>query len=141
MKERWVVKLSSISIKSPYTPYFKEWVTINEKLRKQGRSVPLAKEAAGCIKVATVYDNAGNFEFTSLMPGDYLLYTEFGYEHTSVRTEVVGYTDTYINGMFQGSSANTEVKRYGTNASAAIKKVVTISKAGEKLSVKLKKTL
>jgi hypothetical protein len=125
----------------PYTPYFKEWVTINEKLRKQGRSVPLAKEAAGCIKVTTVYDNAGNFEFTNLMPGDYLLYTEFGYEHTSVRTEVVGYTDTYINGMFQGSSANTEVKRYGTNASAAIKKVVTISKAGEKLSVKLKKTL
>jgi hypothetical protein len=125
----------------PYTPYFKEWVTINEKLRKQGRTVPLAKEAAGCIKVTTVYDNAGNFEFTNLMPGDYLLYTEFGYEHTSVRTEVVGYTDTYINGMFQGTSANTEVKRYGTNAAASIKKVVTINKAGEKLSVKLKKAL
>jgi hypothetical protein len=141
INKKQFAKIGTSVILIPYTPYFKEWVTINEKLRKQGRSVPLAKEAAGCIKVTTVYDNAGNFEFTNLMPGDYLLYTEFGYEHTSVRTEVVGYTDTYINGMFQGSSANTEVKRYGTNASAAIKKVVTISKAGEKLSVKLKKTL
>jgi hypothetical protein len=125
----------------PYTLYFKEWVALNEKLRKKGRSVPLAKEAAECIKVTTVYDSKGNFEFTNLMPGEYLLYTEFGYSHTSVRTEVVGYTDTYINGMFQGSSANTEVKRYGTNAAASIKKVVTIKKTGEKVSIKLKKTL
>jgi hypothetical protein len=125
----------------PYTPYFKEWVSLNMKLRKQGRAVSLAKEAAECIKVTTVYDNKGNFEFTNLMPGEFLLYTEFGYNHTSVRTEVVGYTDTYINGMFQGSSANKEVRRYGTNAAASIKKIITIQKEGEKLSIKLKKTL
>jgi len=77
----------------------------------------------------------------NLMPGDYLLYTEFGYTHTSHRTEVVGYTDTYINGMFQGTMANTEVNTYASNASANIKKVVTISKSGETVSVKLKKTL
>lgn len=141
INKKQYAKMGTSVILIPYTAYFKEWVSINEKLRKQGRSVPLSKEAAECIKVTTVYDNKGSFEFTNLMPGEYLLYTEFGYQHTSVRNEVVGYTDTYINGMFQGTSANTEVKRYGTNAAAVIKKLVTISKASEKLSVKLKKTL
>ncbi|MBL7757330.1 MAG: hypothetical protein JNL59_08050 [Chitinophagaceae bacterium] len=124
----------------PYTAFFKEWIKLNEASRKKGRSIPLPKEASSCIKVATVYDGKGNFEFVNLMPGDYLLYTEFGYVHTSHRTEVVGYTDTYINGMFQGSSANTEVNTYATNAAASIKKVVSITKAGETVSVKLKKT-
>jgi hypothetical protein len=125
----------------PYTDFFKEWVKLNEASRKKGRSIPLPKEAAECIKVATVYDSEGHFEFVNLMPGDYLLYTEFGYIHTASRTAVVGYTDTYINGMFQGSYANTETHRYNTNASAAVKKTVTISKDGDKESVKLKKTL
>jgi hypothetical protein len=125
----------------PYTPFFKEWIQLNEASRKKGRSIPLPKDAAACIKVATVYDSKGNFEFVNLMPGDYLLYTEFGYVHTSHRTEVVGYTDTYINGMFQGTSANTEVNTYATNAAASIKKTVSISKEGETVSVKLKKTL
>lgn len=82
----------------------------------------MSKDAAACIKVAAVYDDKGSFEFVNLMAGEYLLYTEFGYVHTSVRTEIVGYTDTYINGMFQGSSANTEVNRYSSNAVAGIKR-------------------
>jgi hypothetical protein len=60
----------------PYTDFFKEWVKLNEASRKKGRSIPLPKEAAECIKVATVYDSEGHFEFVNLMPGDYLLYTE-----------------------------------------------------------------
>lgn len=134
-------KMGTSILLIPYTPYFKEWIRLNEKLRKKGRSIPLAKEAAECIKTTTVYDNDGHFEFTNLMPGDYLLYTEFGYVHTSVRTQVVGYTDTYINGMFQGSSANTVSYRENSHAGASIRKTVTIKKDGEKLSVKLKKTL
>jgi hypothetical protein len=125
----------------PYTDYFKEWITLNEKLRKKGRAVPLSKDAAGCIKLTSVYDNDGNFEFTNLMPGGYYLFTEFGYTHTASRTEVVGYTDTYINGFFQGTTANTEMYKYNTNATAAIRKIVTIKKEGDKVSVKLKKTL
>jgi hypothetical protein len=125
----------------PYTEYFKEWVNLNEKLRKKGRAIPLSNEAAECIKVTTVYDNDGHFEFTNLMPGTYLLYTEFGYVHTSVRTEVTGYTDTYINGMFAGSSERTATSREGSNAIASIKKIVTIKKEGEKLEIKLKQTL
>lgn len=125
----------------PYTPYFKEWVKINEASRKKGKAIPLSKDAAACIKVAAVYDDKGSFEFVNLMPGEYLLYTEFGYVHTSVRNEIVGYTDTYINGMFQGSSANTEVRRYGSNAMAGIKKVIEVKSDGDKVTVKLKKTL
>ncbi|MBN8686164.1 MAG: hypothetical protein J0M10_04065 [Chitinophagales bacterium] len=125
----------------PYTDYFKEWIALNEKLRKKGQAVPLSKEAAECIKVTSVYDNEGNFEFTNLMPGEYYLFTEFGYIHTAARTEVVGYTDTYINGLFQGTTANTQRNRYKTSVSAAIKKIVKINKEGEKITVKLKKTL
>ena len=125
----------------PYTDFFKEWINLNNSLRKKGRAVPLPAQAAECIKVTTVYDDEGHFEFVNLMPGDYLLYTEFSYVHTGSRTEVVGYTDTYINGMFQGSYANTNTYSYDTNAGATVKKVVTIEKKNEKAFVKLKKTL
>lgn len=126
----------------PYTDYFKEWIKVNDAARKKGRQgFPLSKDAAACIKVTTVYDNDGHFEFTNLMAGEYLLYTEFGYVHTSSRTEIIGYTDTYINGMFQGSRANTTTYNVAANVSATIKKTVTIKSDGDKVEVKLKKTL
>lgn len=125
----------------PYTAFFKEWLKLNEVSRKKGKAIPLPKEATDCIKVAPVYDSEGHFEFVNLMPGDYLLYSEFGYVHTGIQTEITGYTDTYINGMFQGSTANTESHGYTSNAAATVKKMVTIQKDGDKVSVKLKKTL
>lgn len=125
----------------PYTNFFKEWLIVNEKSRKKGLKVALPQDAAACIKTTTVYDNEGHFEFTNLMPGDYLIYTEFGYVHTGVKTEVIGYTDTYINGMFQGSRENTTSYGYSTNAAASVKKIVTINQDGENVSVKLKRTL
>jgi hypothetical protein len=125
----------------PYTPFFKEWIKLNDASRKKGRSIPLPKEAAECIKTTTVYDDEGHFEFTNLMAGEFLLYTEFGYVHTSSRTEVVGYTDTYINGMFQGTRENTTTYNVSSNVSAGVKKTVTIKNDGDKEDVKLKKTL
>ncbi len=125
----------------PYTEFFKEWLQLNESARKKGRRIPLPQDAAACIKTTTVYDNDGHFEFVNLMPGDYLVYTEFGYIHTGIKTEVIGYTDTYINGMFQGSRENTSSYGYSSNASASVKKIVTITQEGENVSVKLKKTL
>lgn len=125
----------------PYTDYFKEWMKLNESLRKKGRSYPMPKDVADCIKTTTVYDDKGHFEFVNLMPGDYMLYTEFGYTHTTRRTEVTGYTDTYINGLYQGTRTNTVSRAYGQSASASIKRVVSIDKEGEKVETKLKKTL
>ncbi|HEY9260462.1 hypothetical protein [Chitinophaga sp.] len=125
----------------PYNDYFKEWIKVNESQRKKGREgIALLDEAAQCIKTAQVYDDEGHFEFVNLMPGEYLLYTEFGYDHSYSQDEVVGYTDHYINGMFQGTSANTVNRSYSTGAGAVVKKVVTVSKPGEKVEVKLKKT-
>jgi hypothetical protein len=124
----------------PYTDFFKEWIKLNTASRKKGRSIPLPKEAAECIKTATVYDDDGHFEFTSLMPGEYLLYTEFGYVHTTNRTEVTGYTDRYINGIFQGTHEHTATYSYSTNSAVNIKKTVTIKSDGDKVEVKLKKT-
>lgn len=138
-KKQYAPKGTSI-ILIPYTAFFKEWLKLNEASRKKGRAIPLPAEVAECMKVASVYDDEGSFEFVNLMPGEYMLYTEFGYTHTTSRTEVVGYTDTYINGIFQGSSANTETYSYGTNASASIQKVVEIREVGENVSVRLKKT-
>lgn len=140
INKKQFAQLGTTILLIPYTSFFKEWIQLNEASRKKGRSVPLPKEASGCIKVATVYDDKGNFEFVNLMPGEYILYTEFGYMHTTHRTEVVGYTDTYINGMFHATTANTEVNSYTGNAAANIKKTVTISRNGETVSVKLKKT-
>jgi hypothetical protein len=125
----------------PYNDYFREWIKVNESQRKKGREgIALLDEAAQCIKTTQVYDDQGHFEFVNLMPGDYLLYTEFGYDHSFTQAEVVGYTDRYINGMFQGTSVNTVDRNYSTGAGAVIKKVVTVSKPGEKVEVKLKKT-
>ncbi|HEY1202605.1 MAG TPA: hypothetical protein VGE79_16565 [Niastella sp.] len=123
----------------PYTDFFKEWIKLNEASRKKGRAIPLPKEVAECIKVTTVYDDDGHFEFTSLMPGEYLLYTEFNYIHATTRTEITGYTDTYINGIFQGTYANTTKYDYNVKSGASIQKTVRIKADGDKVDVKLKK--
>jgi len=141
INKKQFAKAGTSVILIPYTEFFKEWIKLNETSRKKGKAIPLPQEATECIKVAPVYDNQGHFEFVNLMPGDYLVYTEFGYVHTGKKTEVTGYTDTYINGMFHGSRANTETYGYSTNASASAKKIVTIKKDGDKEFVKLKKTL
>lgn len=140
-KKQFAAKGTGI-ILIPYTDYFKDWMKVNDELRKKRlQQVPLAEGAKECIKVTTVYDDNGHFEFVNLQPGEYLLYTQFSYIHQASRTETVGYTDTYINGIYQGSNANTETYNYSTNASAFIKKVVSIKTDGEKQEIKLKKTL
>lgn len=46
-----------------------------------------------------------------------------------------------MNGMFQGSRENREYYGYSENASASVKKTITVKNNGEKVSVKLKKIL
>ncbi|HVI43792.1 MAG TPA: hypothetical protein VM802_02940 [Chitinophaga sp.] len=124
----------------PYTDYFKEWMKLSEAARKKGTVVPLPKEFSECcVKATTVYDDKGHFEFVNLMPGSYLLYTEFDYIHNDRRAEATSYTDHYINGMYQGTSATLEDKDHFQGASTVVKKIVEISKEGEKVEVKLRK--
>ncbi|SEW51514.1 DUF3108 domain-containing protein [Chitinophaga arvensicola] len=141
IKAKQVAPRGTQVILIPYNEYFKEWISVNESQRKKGREgIALSDDAAQCIKATNVYDDQGHFEFVNLMPGEYLLYTEFGFDHSYTQAEVVGYTDHYINGMFQGSSTNTVDRSYSVGSGAVVKKVVKVSKPGEKVEVKLKKT-
>lgn len=125
----------------PYTAYYKEWIEVSKKYGKQGKVVELPKEARECIRITQVTNDEGQFEFTNLMPGQYLLYSQFGYEHTQHASEVVGRRDHYVNNSYQGSSDILNYFTYNVNASAYVDKVVTIKKDGDVEQVKLKKTL
>ena len=141
-KKQYAAKGTEIVL-IPYTAYFKEWIDLNEKQRKikNAKPIPLPKEAFDCFKKATVYDDKGSFEFTNLEPGDYLLITAFGYTHTSRQTEETGRAAVIVNGTYQGDQVYTSVFSYSSNARANIQKLVSIKKDGEKVEVKLKKTL
>lgn len=127
----------------PYTAYYKEWMELNKKQAKikNAQPIPLPKEAFDCFKFTTIYDDDGHFEFTNLLPGEYLLSTSFGYNHTSRRTEVAGVSDVYYKGNYIGSNVYTSVFSYSVAGQANVQKVITVEKNGEKLQVKLKKTL
>lgn len=127
----------------PYTAYFKEWMELNNKQAKikNTKPIPLPEEAFECFKFTAIYDDDGHFEFTNLMPGEYLLSTSFGYTHTSKRTEVTGTSDVYYKGNYVGSNVYTSVFSYSVAGQANVQKVVNVEKDGEKLQVKLKKTL
>jgi hypothetical protein len=125
----------------PYTDYYKEWIEVSKKYGKQGKVVQLPKEAKECIRVVQITNDEGNFEFNNLMPGQYLLYSQFGYQHTQHASEVVGRKDYYVNNSYQGSSDILSYFTYGVNASAYVDKVVTIKNDGDVEHIKLKRTL
>lgn len=127
----------------PYTAYYKEWMELNKKQAKikNAQPIPLPKDAFECFKFTTIYDDEGHFEFTNLLPGEYLLSTSFGYNHTSRRTEVAGVSDVYYKGNYVGSNVYTSVFSYSVAGRANVQKVVIVEKNGEKLQVKLKQTL
>lgn len=127
----------------PYTAYYKEWIEINKKQAKikNAKQIPLPEEAFDCFKFTTVYDDEGHFEFTNLLPGEYLISTSFGYNHTSRRTEVAGVSDVYYKGNYVGSNVYTSVFSYNEAGTANVQKIITITKNGESVTTKLKKTL
>lgn len=140
-KKQFAAKGTEI-ILLPYTDFFKEWLKLNEvRKKKYMQPIPLPEGANECIKVSEVYNDKGDFEFVSLMPGEYLLTIKFIYGHSATETKVVGSTDTYINGVYQGSNDIKEFNSFIAEATANVKKIITIKKDDEKVSVKLKKTL
>lgn len=127
---------------TPYTAYFKEWNKTNEaNYKKIIPPLPLPEGAEECFIETSIYDDEGHFEFKNLMPGDYLITTIFEYEHSATSTSVVGYTDYYTNGIYQGSNEITNSQNFIADVKAKIKKVVTVKNDGEVVEIKLKKTL
>ena len=140
-KKQFAAK-GTIIVLTPYTAYFKEWNKANDNNFKKGLpSLPLPDGAKECAKETVVSDDEGHFEFSNLMPSEYLLTTTFLYEHDATSTKVVGHTDYFTNGIYQGSDAITSSENFVADVKAKIKTVAKISKEGETINIKLKKTL
>lgn len=133
--------IGTVIVLIPYTAYFKEWNEQNESnFKKALPPQPMEEGADECMLQATVYDEEGHFEFTNLMTGEYLISTSFIYAHDATLTTVVGRTDYFINGNYQGSNAITNSENFVAGVKAKIKKIVTIKKEEEIISIKLSKT-
>jgi hypothetical protein len=131
-------------ILTPYTAYFEEWNKANEPKKNSlytPPTLPLPKGAELCIIETNVIDDEGNFEFLNLMPGKYLITTTFEFNHLASKTTVIGYNEYFTNGYYTGSSAVTNTEHYDMSVNAKIKKIVEITKDGEIVTVKLKKSL
>jgi hypothetical protein len=141
-KKQFAPKETTIVL-MPYTSYFKEWMELNKKQEKikNAQPIPLPKDAFDCFKFTTIYDDEGHFEFTNLSPGEYFLSTSFKYQHTSLRSEVTGVSDVYIGGNYVGSNVYSSVFAYSSTGTANVQEIAIVKKDGEKLKVKLKKTL
>lgn len=140
-KKQFAAK-GTIIVLMPYTEYIKEWLSTNESRQKKLLpQIPLPEGANECIVETKVYDENGHFEFKNLKPGDYLISTKFVYSHDATKTEVVGFTDNYINDVYQGSDVITESHNFVADARANIKKIVSIKYEGEHVEIKLKKSL
>lgn len=130
-------------ILTPYTPYFEEWNKANEPKKNSvytPPTLPLPKGAELCVIETTVMDDEGHFEFSQLMPSKYLITTAFEFSHAASTTTVIGYNDYFTNGYYTGSNVVTNTEHYNMNINAKVKKIVEISKEGEIVILKLKKS-
>jgi hypothetical protein len=134
----------TIIVLIPYTPYFEEWNNANQQKKNSlytPPTLPLPKGAEKCIIETKVIDDEGHFEFSKLMPGKFLITTTFDFGHTAYNTTVVGYTDYFYNGYYNGSTEITNTESYGVTLDAKIKKVGEIKKDGETIEIKMKRSL
>lgn len=127
----------------PNQPYIEEWKEVNKKIRKGKKlpEVPIDKNVQACIRTTKVYDDKGHFEFTNLMPGEYILSTSFGYTHNYTYQYYAG--TSYLmhpsgavlssNNIYNSASAST-------GATADIETLVTVKGDGEPLKINLKDT-
>lgn len=139
-KAQYAPKGTVVSI-LPNLPYVKEWNEVNKKIRKGKKlpEVPIDPNVPASIRTTKVYDNEGHFEFTNLMPGEYILMTSFGYTHAYSYSYYAG--TNYLmhpSGAVLSSSAVYNTANASTGAKADIETVVTIKEDGEKLKVNLK---
>ncbi|GMQ31518.1 hypothetical protein [Algoriphagus confluentis] len=125
----------------PYTDYFKFWSKENKKRSKKGvEPLTLPEEAYECIAKTEVKDDEGNYSFSGLMPGKYLLMTNFDYDHTYSVTRTEGYVNSYIGNMYIGSSPIERIYHYQTQSLAYVEKIVEIKNEGERVKADLKRT-
>jgi hypothetical protein len=139
-KAQYAPKGTVVSI-LPNSDYIEEWKAVNKKIAKKKKlpQVPIDPNVADCIKKTTVYDDRGHFEFTNLMPGEYILITSFGYTHQYTYSYYAG--TSYLmhpSGAVLSSNDVYKSANASTGATAEIEEKVTIRRDGEKVDVNLK---
>lgn len=139
-KAQYAPKGTVVSI-LPNSAYLDEWKAVNKKIAKGKKlpQVPIDPNVGACIKKTTVYDDKGHFEFTNLMPGEYILLTTFGYTHTYSYSYYAG-TNYLMHPSGAVLSSNDVYKSASaaTGATAEIEMKVTVRKDGDKVDVDLK---
>jgi hypothetical protein len=141
-KAQYAPKGTVVSI-LPNSAYIEEWKEVNKKIRKKNKlpEVPIDPNVSACIKKTTVYDDKGHFEFTNLMPGEYILITSFGYTHQYSYSYYAGTSSlVHPSGAVLSSSPIYKSANAATGATADIEEIVTIKNDGDKLEIKLKDT-
>lgn len=141
-KAQFAPKGTVVSI-LPNSAYIEEWKAVNKKIRKGKKlpEVPIDPNVSACIKKTTVYDDKGHFEFTNLMPGEYILLTSFGYTHQYSYSYYAGTSSlVHPSGAVLSSSPIYKSANAATGATAEIEEIVTIKNDGDKLEIKLKDT-
>jgi hypothetical protein len=139
-KAQFAPKGTVVSI-LPNSAYLEEWKEVNKKIRKKGKvqEVPIDPNVAACIKKTTVYDDKGHFEFTNLMPGEYILLTTFGYTHKYSYSYYAGQSNlVHPSGAVLSSSPIYNTASAATGATADIEMKVTIKSNNDKVEVNLK---
>lgn len=125
----------------PNSDYLEEWKAVNKKIRKRNKvqEVPIDANVAACIKKTTIYDDKGHFEFTNLMPGEYILWTTFGYTHKYSYQYYAGTSNlVHPSGAVLSSTPIYNSASGASGATAEIEEKITIHKDGDKVTVSLK---
>lgn len=89
----------------PYTPYFAEWYTLKKKEEnlKKNKIVYMDTEAYN-VKLTTKTNNKGQFTFTNMLPGKYILVGIIPWDE--------GRMKTYYNGSQFDGNSGTMVNYY-----------------------------
>jgi len=119
----------------PDTPFYREWVAVNEQ-RSQDNLAPLPFPEGG-VKVAEVHDDKGGFEFTDLQPGKYVLTADITYQYGYSQTVQTGRSAVYYKNTYQGDAVHYGTVRRGASGDARAEAEVTINRDGETAEVKL----
>lgn len=141
-KAQYAPKGTVVSI-LPNSAYIEEWKAVNKKIRRGKKlpEVPIDPNVSACIKKTTVYDDKGHFEFTNLMPGEYILLTSFGYTHQYSYQYYAGTSSlVHPSGAVLSSNPIYNTANAATGVTADIEDIVTIKNDGDKLEIKLKDT-
>jgi hypothetical protein len=123
----------------PYTIWYKEYFEVNRQLRKDGRKYNMPKEALECILVSRIFDDKGHFEFVNIMPGEYIVYSQFQFFEKHHEDIVVGSQAVFQGNIYLGTQDITQRNRWSQLEYAFSEAFITITKDGEMKEVKMKK--